>query len=202
MLGKIFVFLVSFAPVVWMAIGVYQQTVGPNPVEYITHGTGDWTLRFLLFTLAVTPVRQLADVPWLIRYRRMLGLFAFFYGMLHFATYLWLDKVFDWSEIWKDIYKRPFITAGFTSFVLMLPLALTSTKGWIRRLGGKRWAALHRLVYISGIAAVVHYYWLVKSDIREPLLYAAILTTLLFYRVWKRTRPTLAQASVRNPATH
>jgi sulfoxide reductase heme-binding subunit YedZ len=194
---KAALFAVCLAPVLWMAWGVYRGDVGPNPVEYITHGTGDWTLRFLLITLAVTPVRRLAGLPWLIRYRRMLGLFAFFYGCLHFAIYLWLDKVFDWQEIWKDIYKRPFITAGFTAFALMVPLAITSTKGWVRRLGGKRWALLHRLVYVSGVAAVVHYYWLVKSDIREPLLYGVILMILLMYRA----RPILARAFVRNPAT-
>src|SRR5215470_19364727 len=125
-----------------------------NPIEYITHATGDWALRFLLITLAITPLRWLFALPELIRFRRMLGLFAFFYGCLHFLTYLWLDKFFDISEILADIAKRPFITIGFTAVVLMVPLAITSTAGWIRRLGGRRWQALHRLIYIIATAGV------------------------------------------------
>jgi len=152
-------------------------------VEFITHKTGDWTLRFLAITLCVTPLRKLLQLPELIRFRRMLGLFAFFYGCLHLTTYLWLDKFFAWGEILKDVAKRPFITAGFTAFVLLVPLAITSTAGWIRRLGGKRWQSLHRLVYASAVAGVIHYYWLVKSDIRLPLLYGAIFTVLLAYRL-------------------
>ena len=133
-------------------------------------------------TLAITPLRKLFGIPDLIRFRRMLGLFAFFYGCLHLLTYLWFDKLFDLHEIWKDVAKRPFITAGFTAFVLMLPLALTSTKGWIRRLGGKRWQRLHRLIYVTAVAGVIHYCWLVKSDIRLPMLYASIVLLLLAER--------------------
>jgi len=155
----------------------------PNPLDFFTHLTGDWTIRLVVITLAITPLRKLLGVPDLIRFRRPIGLFAFFYGSLHFLTYLWFDKLFDFHEIWKDVAKRPFITAGFTAFVLMVPLALTSTKGWIRRLGGKRWQRLHRLIYGTAIAAVVHYYWLVKSDVRSPLFYGALVAVLLLYRL-------------------
>jgi len=160
--------------------------LGANPIEVITHSTGDWTLIFLCVTLAVTPLRILTKQYWLIRFRRMLGLFAMFYGTLHFTTYIWLDKFFDVHEMVKDVAKRPFITMGFTAFVLMIPLAITSTRGWISRLGGKRWNLLHRLIYFSAIAGVIHYVWLVKKDLTKPLEYAAVLTVLLGYRlaVW------------------
>lgn len=180
---KIPVFLLGLAPVLLLAWEAFHQELGANPIEFITHATGDWTLRFLAITLAVTPLRRLLGLPELIRFRRMLGLFAFFYGCLHFLTYLWLDKFFDFSEITKDVWKRPFITAGFLGFVAMLPLAITSTAGWIRRLGGRRWNILHKLVYVSACAGVVHYYWLVKSDIRKPVLYGSIVFVLLAYRV-------------------
>jgi sulfoxide reductase heme-binding subunit YedZ len=176
------VFLASLAPAVWLTWGALHNLLGANPIEYITRSTGTWTLRFLLFTLAVTPLRKLLGRPELIRFRRMLGLFAYFYGCLHLMTYVWLDKFFDGAEIAKDVVKRPFITAGVTAFLAMSPLAATSTAGWIRRLGGKRWQALHRLIYLSAAAGVIHYYWLVKSDIRLPVMYAAILAVLLLYR--------------------
>jgi sulfoxide reductase heme-binding subunit YedZ len=171
----------------------------PNPLDFFTHLTGDWTIRLIVATLAITPLRKLLGVPDLIRFRRPLGLFAFFYGCLHFLTYLWFDKLFDFHEIWKDVAKRPFITAGFTAFVLMVPLALTSTKGWIRRMGGKRWQRLHRLIYVTAIAAVVHYYWLVKSDIRLPVLYGVLVAVLLLYRlvVSLMRRPRQRTASVK-----
>jgi sulfoxide reductase heme-binding subunit YedZ len=162
---------------------ILVPSLPPNPLDFYTHLTGDWTIRLIVITLAVTPLRKLLGLPDLIRFRRMIGLFAFFYGCLHFLTYLWFDKLFDLHEIWKDVAKRPFITAGFTAFVLMVPLALTSTKGWIRRLGGKRWQRLHRLIYGTAIAAVVHYYWLVKSDIRLPVLYGLLVGVLLLYRL-------------------
>jgi sulfoxide reductase heme-binding subunit YedZ len=164
--------------------------LGANPIEQITHETGDWTLRFLVITLAVTPVRKLLGQPKLIRFRRMLGLFAFFYGVLHLATYVVLDRYFDFSDVWNDIAKRPFITVGTLGFVAMVPLAITSTAGWIRRLGGKRWQLLHRLIYVSAIAGVIHYFWLVKSDVRLPLMYGAMVGVLLAYRVvvWMRGR--------------
>ena len=165
---------------VWLGL---HNRLGANPIEFITHDTGDWTLIFLVLTLSVTPARRLLGRPELIRYRRMLGLFAFFYGCLHFTTYIWLDKFFDIAEMLKDVRKRKFLTIGFTGFVLMLPLALTSTAGWIRRLGGKPWQMLHRLIYLSATAGVVHYYWLVKSDIRKPVFYGTLVALLLLYRV-------------------
>lgn len=176
---KVAVFLLALVPLAWLA----THRLGPNPIETITHTTGDWTLRFLVLTLAVTPLRKLLGLPELIRYRRMLGLFAFFYGTLHFMTYLWLDKFFDAAEIIKDVGKRPFIAAGFTGFVLLIPLALTSTAASIRRLGGQRWRRLHRLVYVSALAGVAHYYWQVKSDIRGPLVYFALIAALLLWRI-------------------
>ncbi|MEC5386402.1 protein-methionine-sulfoxide reductase heme-binding subunit MsrQ [Uliginosibacterium sp. H3] len=181
---KVVVFLLCLLPVGHMAWGIYTDNLGANPVEYITRGTGDWVLRFLLITLAITPLRKLTGLPWLVRLRRMLGLFAFFYVVLHLITYLWLDQSFDWQAIVKDIVKRPFITVGFAAFVLMTPLAVTSTNAMIRRLGGKRWQALHRAIYAIGVLGVVHYWWLVKRDISEPLMYAAILAVLLGLRVW------------------
>ena len=161
----------------------YQQDLGANPIEVITHATGDWTLRFLLITLSVTPLRKILKQPWLIRFRRMFGLFAFFYVCLHFLTYIWLDKFFNVHEMLADVVKRKFITVGFTGFVLLIPLAITSTAGWIRRLGGKRWQTLHRLIYVSAIAGVIHYLWLVKADRTKPLEYGFILFVLLAYRV-------------------
>ncbi|HEY9139599.1 MAG TPA: protein-methionine-sulfoxide reductase heme-binding subunit MsrQ [Bryobacteraceae bacterium] len=173
-------------------------TLPPNPLDFFTHLTGNWTLRLIVVTLSITPLRKLLAVPELIRFRRMIGLFAFFYGCLHFLTYLWFDKLFDFHAIWKDVGKRPFITAGFTAFVCMVPLALTSTKGWIRRLGGKRWQRLHRLIYVTAVAGVVHYYWLVKSDIRLPMLYGALVAVLLLYRMvvslMKRSQQRTASA--------
>jgi methionine sulfoxide reductase heme-binding subunit len=179
---KIPLFILCLVPVSLLAWKAFHQDLGANPIEFITHATGDWTLRFLAITLAVSPLRRLLGLPELIRFRRMFGLFAFFYGCLHFMTYLWLDKFFDFHEIVKDVWKRPFITAGFLGFISMAPLALTSTAGWIRRLGGRRWQMLHRLVYLTAIAGVVHYYWLVKSDVRKPLLYGSIVLVLLAER--------------------
>jgi sulfoxide reductase heme-binding subunit YedZ len=179
---KATVFLVCLAPFLWLAWRFYNQDLTVNPLEYITHFTGDWTLRLIVATLAITPLRKLLKLPDLIRFRRMIGLYAFFYGCLHFLTYLYFDKLFDFHEIVKDVAKRPYITAGFLALLLMAPLALTSTAGWIRRLGGRRWQTLHKLVYISGIAGAIHYYWLVKSDVRLPLLYAGLVALLLAYR--------------------
>jgi sulfoxide reductase heme-binding subunit YedZ len=187
---KVVLFAAALVPAAWLARGVFHDQLGPNPVETITHTTGDWALRFLLLTLAVTPFRKLLKVPPLIRFRRMLGLFAFFYATLHFLTWAWLDRMFDPAEIIADVQKRPFITAGALAFVAMIPLAITSTAGWIRRLGGRHWRMLHRLVYVSAAAAVLHFYWLVKSDVREPLTYAAILLILLLARAFLRARST------------
>jgi sulfoxide reductase heme-binding subunit YedZ len=163
-----------------------------NPVETVTRATGSWTLLFLLITLGVTPLRKIAGWHWLIKLRRMLGLFAFFYACLHFTTYLVLDQFFDLHEILKDIAKRPFITAGFTSFALLIPLALTSTNAMIRRLGN-RWQKLHRLVYLTAVGGVIHFLWLVKADTRRPSLYGAALTLLLALRVVVYLRAKLAE---------
>lgn len=181
--SKVAVFSLSVCPLLLLVWRGLRQDLGANPIEFVTHATGDWTLRFLLLTLSITPLRKLLNQPAVIRFRRMLGLFAFFYGALHLITYAWLDKFFDVADMWKDVGKRPFITTGFAGFVLMLPLAVTSTAGWIRRLGGHRWRLLHRLIYASAVAGVVHYYWLVKSDVRLPLLYAGVLGVLFLYRL-------------------
>ena len=191
---KIAVFLACLLPLARLGWKAYSGLLGANPIEVITHSTGDWTMIFLLVTLAITPVRKLIHQPWLIRFRRMLGLFAFFYGVLHFTTYIWLDKFFDQHEMLVDVGKRKFITVGFTAFVLMIPLAITSTAGWIRRLGGRRWNLLHRLIYFSAIGGVIHYIWLVKADIRKPLQYGAVLTLLLGYRVFIWIKPRLSSA--------
>jgi sulfoxide reductase heme-binding subunit YedZ len=180
---KVAVFLLCLAPVdvlVWRSL---HGGLTANPIEFITHATGDWTLRFLIITLAVTPLRKILRLPQLIRFRRMLGLFAFFYGFLHFSIWIGVDKFFDWHDMMKDVAKRPFITVGFAGFVLMIPLAITSTAGWIRRLGGRRWQWLHRAIYLSAIAGVIHYYWQVKSDVRKPLQYAFLVGILLAWRL-------------------
>src|SRR5207302_7468057 len=185
---KVVLFVLCLVPLAWLGWRAYQQQLSANPIEFITHYTGDWIIRFLLITLAVTPLRKIFNQPQLARFRRMLGLFAFFYGCLHLMTWLWLDKFFDLSEMWKDVVKRRFITAGMTAFLLMLPLAITSTAGWVRRLGFVRWQRLHRLIYFSALAGVIHYYWLVKSDVREPLMYGGIWAALMCYRlvIWLR----------------
>lgn len=184
---KALVFILSLLPLAWLIYGVFQHQLGANPVEAVIRGLGDWALRFLLLTLAVTPVRRLMSWHWLLKLRRMLGLYSFFYAALHVLTYLWVDQEFDLGDILHDIAKRPFITVGFVAFILLLPLAITSTNGMIRRLGGKRWQWLHRLVYPIGVLAVLHFAWMVKADLREPLIYAAILAVLLGARLkWRR----------------
>lgn len=180
--SKPLVFLACLGPLARLAWKGLHGMLGANPIEVITHSTGDWTLTFLLITLAVTPLRKITGQLWLIRYRRMFGLFAFFYGTLHFLTYIWLDKFFDPHEMLVDIAKRKFITVGFAALVLMVPLAITSTAGWIRRLGGKRWNLLHRLIYFSALGGIIHYIWLVKADIRKPLQYGAVLAILMAFR--------------------
>ena len=198
---KAFVFALCLIPFVLLLKDWRNDALGPNPVEKITHTTGDWTIYFLLITLSITPFRGLLHFPSLIRFRRMLGLFAFFYGCLHLMTYVWLDQSFDWRALWKDVYKRPFITAGFTGWLLMAPLALTSTAWSIRKLGGKRWQRLHRLIYFSALAGVIHYYWLVKSDIRRPVLYGAILLVLMLYRAAVRVRPAAQSRQSARPVS-
>jgi len=187
--------LVPLALLVWRG---FHGGLGANPIEFITHATGDWTLRFLLITLSISPLRRLSRQYWLVGWRRMLGLYAFFYGTLHLMTYVWLDKFFNLHEMLADIAKRRFITAGMTGFALMIPLALTSTRWAIGKLGGKRWQWLHRLIYLSAAAGVIHYLWLVKADLRKPLEYAALLGVLLGYRVvaWLATRTRGAAEAV------
>jgi methionine sulfoxide reductase heme-binding subunit len=177
--------LVPFARLVWRA---FAGTLGVNPIETITHSTGWWTLVFLLITLSITPLRRLLQQPWLLRLRRMFGLFAFFYVCLHFTTWIVFDHFFDWNAIAKDIAKRPYITVGFTAFVLLIPLAATSTNAMVRKLGAEQWQRLHRFVYLIAILGVLHFLWLVKKDLREPLLFAAILAMLLGFRVAYRMR--------------
>ena len=200
---KVLIFLAALMPLVRLGWKALHDGLGANPIEVITHSTGDWTLILVLATLSITPLRRITRQYWLIGVRRMVGLFAFFYGVLHFLTYIWLDKFFDWHEMLKDIAKRPFITVGFSAFVLLIPLALTSTKGWIRRLGGRNWQRLHRLIYLTGILAVVHYWWLVKADVCKPEEYGFVLGILLLYRVgfwaWEKRRLP-ARAVVQRPA--
>ena len=205
-LSKPAVFLACLVPVEILVWRGFHRELGANPIEFITHSTGNWTLIFLLITLSVTPLRKLTRQYWLINFRRMFGLFAFFYGTLHLMTYVWLDKFFDVHEMLKDIAKRRFITAGMTAFILMLPLALTSSRWAIRKLGGKRWQILHRLIYFSAAAGVIHYVWLVKADLRKPLEYATVLGVLIAYRlgVWiaaniKRSAPAVTAAKMEVP---
>src|ERR1022692_2053214 len=199
-LTKIAIFLAALVPLARLAWKAFHDGLGANPIEVITHSTGDWTLILVLTTLSITPLRGVTRQYWLIGVRRMVGLFAFFYGTLQFLTYIWLDKFFDVHEMLKDIAKRPFITIGFPAFVLMIPLALTSTAWSIRRLGGKNWQRLHRLIYLTGILGVVHYTWLVKADHRKPIEYGAVLGILLAYRVgfWGYGK---ASAGHRQPAS-
>jgi methionine sulfoxide reductase heme-binding subunit len=193
---KVVVFAACLVPLGILLWRGYHNDLTLNPIEYVEHRTGDWILRFLCITLAITPARKILHLPELIRYRRMIGLFAFFYAVLHFATWLGVDRYFEWNLILDDIGKRPFITVGFAGFVLLIPLAITSTAGWIRRLGGKRWQMLHRAVYLAAIAGVIHYYWQVKSDVRKPLEYAAIVGVLLAWRMvnWTIGRRKVARA--------
>ena len=196
---KLGLFLLSLVPLgillwlVWQAYSTGNPTeyVSANPIEYITHYTGDWTIRFICCTLCITPLRMLLNQPKITGFRRMLGLFAFFYGCLHLSAWIFLDpRQNTIAAIWEDIVKRRYITVGMLAFIAMVPLAITSTAGWVRRLTFKRWKQLHRLIYLTAVAAVIHYYWLVKSDVRLPLMYAAIVAILLVYRivVWMRKR--------------
>src|SRR5579864_1347162 len=189
---KVAMFVACLVPLARLGWKALHDGLGANPIQVITFSTGTWTLVLLLATLSITPLRRLTGQLWLIQFRRMIGLFAFFYACLHFTTYIWLDKFFDLHEVVKDVGKRPFITAGFTAFVLLIPLAVTSTRGMIVRLGGKNWQRLHRLVYVSALAGVVHYIWLVKKDEQVPITFACVLGALLLYRLvvwaWQHTR--------------
>jgi sulfoxide reductase heme-binding subunit YedZ len=189
------VFLACLAPTVWITWAAWLtlaqgQTgvLSANPIDDVIEFTGLWTIRFLMVTLAITPLRRITGISSLIRFRRMMGLFTFFQGSVHLMSYLGLDQFFYWSEILKDIMKNWFIISGMIGFTLMLPLAITSTRKWIVRLGGSRWRALHRLIYFTGVAGVIHYYFYEKSDIRNPLAYALLLTILLGSRAWHALR--------------
>ena len=190
------VFVAALAPFLYLSWRAAMGELSANPIEDITLTTGLWTLRFLVITLAVTPLRRLTGWQPAIRFRRMLGLFAFFYGTLHLLTYVVLDQFFGWQYILKDIAKRPYITVGFSAFVLMVPLALTSTSGMIRRLGGRRWALLHRLIYLSAAGGVIHYWWKVKADTRDPFAYAVVVLALLAVRVWFVARKAAARRAM------
>ena len=185
-LFKPVVFVMALLPMALLVDGAINDTLGANPTETMTRTTGDWALYFLLMTLAITPLRQLSGQGWLIRYRRMLGLFVYFYACLHLLTYVWFDQFFNVSEIAKDIVKRPFITIGFLVFLLLTPLALTSTKAMVRRLKQK-WQKLHQLIYPISMLAVLHYFMMTRADYKQPLILALILSFLLGYRFWKRT---------------
>jgi sulfoxide reductase heme-binding subunit YedZ len=193
---KVLLFLLCLVPLAKLALetfGVAGMSLGANPIEELIHRLGKWGLNFLLITLAVTPLRRLTGKNWLLRFRRMLGLFAFFYLLMHFLTYAGLDQRFDLPVIFEDIAERPFITVGFTAFLLLIPLAVTSTNAMMKRLG-RRWQKLHRLVYLVAILGVVHFYWQVKLDTLEALIYAAILAVLLGYRLKGRKHDRIAHA--------
>ena len=181
--SKLVIFLNGLVPLTLLLWDVYWKRVGANPVEFMTRTTGMLTLIFLMITLALTPARKVTGANWLVKFRRMLGLYAFFYGSLHLLTYVWFDRFFNLRSMASDVIQRPFIAIGLTGFFLMLPLAITSTDKMLKRLGGKRWAKLHRVVYLAGVAGVVHFWMLVKSDIRLPLTFAFILFLLLGYRI-------------------
>ena len=180
---KVLIFLNALVPLALLLWDVYRKRVGANPVEFMTRTTGMLTLIFLLISLAVTPVRKITGSNWVVKFRRMLGLYAFFYGTLHLLTYVWFDRFFNFRSIAADVVQRPFIAIGMTAFFLMFPLAITSTNKMVKRLGGKRWAKLHRLVYLAGVAGVIHFWMLVKSDTRLPLTFGFILFLLLGYRL-------------------
>lgn len=194
---KPLLFVASLVPLALLVRDGVANNLGANPVEAIRLYTGDWTLRFLLIALAVTPLRRISGWNAILRLRRMLGLFAFFYACLHFVSYIWLDQHFMFDLIVEDVLDRPYITVGVLGFVLLIPLALTSTNGMIKRLGAKRWQRLHKLVYVIAIAGVIHFWWLVKSDISEPLIYALLLALLLGLRAFWALRAWSAKASVR-----
>jgi sulfoxide reductase heme-binding subunit YedZ len=184
---RIVVFTNGLVPALLLTWDAYQQKLGANPIEFATRATGALTLVFLFITLAVTPLRKLTGANWLVKFRRMIGLYSFFYGCLHLLTYVWFDKFFSGREIVQDVTARPFITVGMVSFLLLVPLAVTSTNNMIKRLGGKRWATLHKLTYVAAVGGVIHFYMGVKADTTIPIIFAVVLAVLLGYR-WVKSR--------------
>lgn len=199
---KAVLFLACLLPFLRLVVDASSDALGVNPVEAITATTGTWTLRLLLLTLAVSPLRQWTGWQWLARLRRTIALYAFFYACLHFLTYLVFDQFFDWTEIAKDIAKRPYISVGFISFVLLIPLAVTSTDAMIKRMGGRNWRLLHRLVFVITAGGVFHYFWLVKRDITAPSIYGAVFLALLCIRLAKRRKPRPLPAAIVRPGIH
>ena len=199
---KATLFVLALLPLARLVAFAALDRLGANPVEFITRNTGDWTLYFLCFTLAVTPLRRLAGWNWLLKLRRMTGLYAFFYATLHFMTFLWFDHFFDLDEMWRDVIKRPFITVGFIAFVLLIPLAATSTNGMIRRLGGKRWQWLHRLVYVVASLGILHFWWMkaAKHNFAQPILFGTIVAVLLLLRVYWSLAKSRAAKTLAEPA--
>jgi methionine sulfoxide reductase heme-binding subunit len=197
--AKPLVFVLSLLPFAWLLFGAITDNLGANPAEYLERATGDWTLRFLCLTLAVTPLRVMANLPTLARFRRMLGLFTYFYVVLHLLCYSWFDQGFDLAEIGKDIAKRPFILVGFAGFLLLTPLAATSFNRAVKAMGAKRWQALHRIVYAIAPLAILHFFWMraAKNNFGEVAVYAVILGALLGWRVWHRRRSTPATVGTR-----
>jgi methionine sulfoxide reductase heme-binding subunit len=193
--AKLVLFINALVPLVLLLWDLAHKNVGANPLEFVTHTTGMLTLVFLILTLAVTPLRKIFAVNSLVKFRRMLGLFAFFYGVLHLLTYVWFDRLFNLLSVGQDVVRRPFILVGMTAFVLMIPLAITSTNKMVKRLGGKRWARLHRLVYVAALAGVLHYWMLVKSDIRLPLTFGFVVALLLAHRIFVKYFPAEHQST-------
>jgi len=199
---KIVLFIAALGPLARLVLFGFTDRLGANPIEFITRNTGDWTLYFLCLTLLITPLRRFTGWNWLIKLRRMVGLFAFFYATLHFTTFLWFDHFFDIDEMLKDVVKRPFITIGFITFVLLLPLAVTSTNAMVRRLGGKRWQWLHRLIYLIAPLGILHYWWMKagKHDFSQPILFGSIVAILLLTRLYANVLKPRMQKRRTNPA--
>lgn len=195
-------FIAALIPFARLVLFAFTDRLGANPIEFITRNTGDWTLYFLCMTLAVTPLRRLSNWNWLIRLRRMLGLFVFFYASLHFTTFLWFDHFFDLDEMIKDVVKRPFITVGFSAFLLLIPLAVTSTNSMVRRLGGRRWQWLHRAIYLIAPLGILHFWWMKagKHDFAQPILFGSIVALLLLTRVYWRYSQTERDKRRTSPA--
>lgn len=197
--SKLLLFINALVPLSLLFWDLYHRQVGANPLEFVTRTTGMLTLLFLVITIAVTPVRKITGLNWLVKFRRMLGLYAFFYGSLHLLTYVWFDRFFNIRSMAGDILQRPFIAVGITAFFLMVPLAITSTNKMVKRLGGKRWVMLHRLVYLAGVGGVLHYWMLVKSDTRLPLTFGFVLLLLLAYRIFIKVFPPEKQLPATSP---